>query len=42
MQECGLLLLRVRFDLVQLDHRRHDGLHVRDAAFLRVLVTERL
>lgn len=42
MQERGLLLLGVRLDLVQLDHRRYDGLHVSDAPILRVLLTEGL
>ena len=37
MQERGLLLFRVRLDLVQLDHARLYGLLVCDAALVRIL-----
>ncbi len=37
MQERGLLLLRVRLHLVQLDHARLDGLLVSDAALVCIL-----
>lgn len=42
MQERGFLFFGVGFDLVELDHRRNDGLHVSDASLLRILVPERL
>lgn len=36
------MLFGIRLDLVQLDHRGDDGLHVRDAPLLSVLLTEGL
>jgi hypothetical protein len=42
VKQGGFLLFGVGFDLVQLDHRCDDGLHVSDPAVLRILLTEGL